>query len=77
MVLAELILLTKMEEKGDDGCATVALILYTLKRLAAWCYFRKPEAEETPYSNMAPHGLHKFKSLDISSHAYSLFFFFF
>ena len=43
MVLAELILLTKMEEKGDDGCATVALILYTLKRLAAWCYFRKPE----------------------------------
>lgn len=29
IVLAELILLTKMEGKGDDGCATVALIPYT------------------------------------------------
>lgn len=72
IVLAELILLTKMEGKGDDGCATVALIPYTLQRLAAWCYFRKPEAQETPYSNVTPHRLHKFKSPGISSHAYSL-----
>lgn len=58
MVLAELILLTKVEEKGDDGCAAVALIPYTLKRLVA--QFRKPEAQETPYSNVTPHGLHRF-----------------